>query len=528
MKRRNVLLGAAAGAAGLAMPRIAAAQPAKLLKFIPHADLASLDPIQSPALVTIMHGCAVFDMLYGVDDTYKTQPQMVEGHTIENDGKTWKLTLRDGLKFHDGTPVLARDCVASIQRWGKRDGFGITLFNVVDAVSAPSDKVVQVRLKKPFPLLPDALGKVGAYPCFIMPERLAHTEPTTQVTEMVGSGPYRFVAGERVPGSLAVYQRFEGYVPRSSGTPNLLAGPKIANFERVEWHTIPDPSTASAALQNGEMDWWDQPTSDYLPAMRRNPALTVKVHDSTGFIAMIRPNQMQPPFNNPAVRRALMGAIIQSDYLIAIAGEDRAMWRDKVGFFHPNSPLANDAGMEALTSSRDFDKVKRDLAAAGYNGEKAVILGATDIAGLNAIALVATDMMHKAGMNVDYVATDWGTVTQRFLSHEPVEKGGWSCWTNFTFGISTVNPAANNYIRGNGQQGMAGWPVSQKLEDLRLAWLDAPDLDAQKRICRELQLQCFQDVPHYPVGLYYQATAFRKNIDSVLNGFGLMYNVKRV
>jgi peptide/nickel transport system substrate-binding protein len=510
------------------MPRIVAAQSGRLLKFIPHADLASLDPIQTGALVTIMHGCNVFDTLYGVDDTYRTQPQMVEGHTIEDDGRTWKLTLRDGLKFHDGAPVLARDCVASVQRWGKHDGFGITLFNVVDELSASSDKVLRFRLKKPFPLLPDALGKIGAYTCFIMPERLAHTEPTTQVTEMVGSGPYRFVANERVPGSLAVYQRNDAYVPRASGTPSLLAGPKIANFDRVEWHTIPDVATAAAALQAGEMDWWDQPTADYLPALRGNPALSVKVHDSTGFISMIRPNQMQPPFNNPGVRRALMGAIVQSDYLIAIAGQDRAMWRDKVGFFHPASPLASDAGMAALTGPRDIDTVKRDLAAAGYGGEKAVILGATDIAGLNAIALVATDMMKKAGMTVEYVATDWGTITQRNLSQAPVDKGGWSCWTNFTFGISTVNPAANNYIRGNGLQGMAGWPVSQRLEDLRLGWLDAPDLDAQKKICRELQLQCFQDVPHYPVGLYYQATAFRKNIEGVLNGFGLMYNARRV
>ena len=528
MKRRDILLGAAAGAAGLAMPRIGAAQSARVLKFIPQADLASVDPIQSPALVTIGHACAVFDMLYVPDDQYRTQPQMVEGHVVENDGKTWKITLREGLKFHDGTPVLARDCVASIQRWAKRDGLGSTLFAVVDELSAPTDKIFQFRLKKPFPLIPDALSKIGAYTCVIMPERLAQTAPTTQVSEVIGSGPYKFVANERVPGSLNVYARNEAYVPRPQGTPSMLAGPKIPHFDRGEWHTIPDAATAAAAVQSGEMDWWEQATNDLLPTLRSNPAVKVKVYDTTGFMAMIRPNSTQPPFNNPAIKRAVMQAIQQSDFLTAIAGEDRAMWHDNVGFFHPSSPFASDAGMEALTSPRDFDKAKRMLEAAGYKGEKTVILDASDFPSLNAIALVAADTMKKIGMNVDFQVTDWGTITQRFNSHEPVEKGGWSCWTNFMLGIAGINPANNNYVRGSGNQGMSGWPVDQKLEDLRSAWIDEADFEKQKQICRDLQLECFQEVPHWPIGLFYQATAYRSSLDGVLNGIALMYNVKRV
>ncbi len=394
---------------------------------------------------------------------------MVQGHTVDDDGRTWKLTLRDGLRFHDNTPVLARDAVASIQRWGQRDSFGLTLMGVVDELSAPSDRVIQFRLKKPFPMLPDALGKIGAYLCVVMPERLARTPPTTQVTEMVGSGPYRFVANERVPGSLAVWERAAGYVPRTGGTPSLLAGPKIANFDRIEWHTIPDAATAAAALQSGEMDWWDQANNDFLPILRRNPDITVQVQDNTGFLAMVRPNERQPPFNNAAIRRAVMGAISESDYMVAVAGKDRTMWRDNVGFFHPASPLANNAGMAALNGPRDLDRVKRDLAAAGYKGERTVVLAATDIASLNAMAEVAADMFRRIGINVDYQATDWGTVVQRIASRAPVEKGGWSVYTNFVFGISMVSPAADNYIRGNGLSAMFGWPDAPKLEALRSA-----------------------------------------------------------
>jgi peptide/nickel transport system substrate-binding protein len=527
MRRRVLLKGLQVAATALAMPSLAAPQNTRLLKFVPQADLALLDPIQSPALVTIMHACMVFDSLYGLDETYKPRPQMLEGHTIENDGRLWRMTLREGLTFHDRTPVLARDAVASIMRWGKRDAFGLTVMSATDEISAPSDRVLQFRLKKPFPLLPDALGKMGAYYCAIMPERLAQTAPTTQITEMVGSGPYRFIAAERVPGSLAVWERNAAYVPCSEGVTSLLAGPKIAHFDRIEWHTIPDAATAAAALQSGEVDWWDQPSTDLLAMLRKNANVTVQVQDGTGFLGMVRPNEMQPPFNNPAIRRAVMGTINQTDFMMAVAGDDRAMWRDNVGFFHPASSLANNAGMAALIGPRDDAKAKLDLAAAGYKGERVVLLAATDIASLDAMAEVAGDTFRKIGLNVDYQSTDWGTMVQRLSSKAPVESGGWSAYTNFVFGASMVNPAANNYIRGNGAAAMFGWPDAPRLEELRNAWLDAPDLDTQKTIARVLQLQAFQDVPYWPTGMFFQATAFRSNISGVLRGFSLFYNVRR-
>jgi peptide/nickel transport system substrate-binding protein len=225
MKRRTFLGTVAAGAGALAAPRLARSAGASTLKFVPAQDLALLDPIQSPSGSTIMHSCLVFDTLYGLDESYKAQPQMAEGHVIEDDGKRWKLTLRDGLKFHNGEPVRARDVVASLLRWGKRDTFGQTLFSVTDELSAPSDKVVQFRLQKPFSMIPDALGKIGAFFAIIVPEHLAQTEPTKGMPEIIGSGPFRYVPGERVQGSLNVYERFADYLPRSSGKTSFLAGP---------------------------------------------------------------------------------------------------------------------------------------------------------------------------------------------------------------------------------------------------------------------------------------------------------------
>ena len=293
------------------MPRIARAQgtagATQVLKFIPQSDLTVLDPHWTSPYIVRNHSFMVFDTLYGVDGKSRPSPQMVAGHTTDNEGKLWRLALRDGLRFHDGSPVLARDCVASINRWAKKDSFGQALMAATDELSADGDKVIVFRLKAPFPLLPDALGKNTSYMPAIMPERLARTDAGTQVQEMVGSGPFRFIAAERVPGALAVYSKFDGYVPRQDGTPDWTAGPKVVHVDRVEWHTTPDPSTAAAALQTGETDWWENPSTDLNSLLRRAKEITVEVLDPTGSIGVMRLNQLQPPFNNPAIRRALLG-----------------------------------------------------------------------------------------------------------------------------------------------------------------------------------------------------------------------------
>src|SRR4051812_1720343 len=269
MDRRSFLLGTA-GAAALPMGAPALAQPAgsRMLRFIPQAELAVIDPILTTAYVTRHHGFLIYDTLYGIDAQFKPQPQMAEGHVVEEDGRRVTITLRQGLKFHDGSPVLARDAVASIKRWWQRDAMGQALAAATDELAATDDRTLTFRLKKPFALLFDALAKPGSPVCFIMPERIAHTDANTANKENVGSGPFRFKADERVPGSLLVYERNADYVPREGGKAEWTSGPKVANFDRVEWRVIPDASTAAGALQSGEMDWYEQPTADLLPLLK--------------------------------------------------------------------------------------------------------------------------------------------------------------------------------------------------------------------------------------------------------------------
>jgi peptide/nickel transport system substrate-binding protein len=524
MKRRSFL---ATGAATLAAPSLGRAQQQKVLHFIPQTDLAILDPIFGLGYATRNHGYMVFDMLYGQDSAYRATPQMVEGHVTEQDGLLWRLTLRDGLKWHDGERVLARDCVASIRRWGRRDPFGQALLAATEELSAPDDKTIRFRLKRPFPLLPEALGKLPPLLPVMMPERLAKTDPFTQVTEMVGSGPFRFLADERVSGARVAYERFRDYVPRSSGTASGTAGPKVVHLDRVEWTVIPDPSTAVAALRSGEHDWLEFAANDMIPLLKQARGVHVAVQDQAGMMCFMRLNHLHPPFDNPAIRRALLGAFNQADYMMAVAGEDRAMWHAPVGFFTPGMPMASTEGMGAFAATPDYDAVKRALQKAGYKGERVVQLAATDPSFIQGLSDVAADMLRKCGINLDYQLSDWGTLTARRSSREPVGNGGWNCYMSAVTGIDMANPALNAPLRGNGTNAMAGWPDLPEVEALVAEWFAAPGLEAQQRVAARLQARAFEDVPYIPAGQFLQAAAYRSNLEGVLRGFPVFWNLRK-
>ena len=534
MLRRDLLTGAAAAAIALpgnpllrGAPAIAQPASARTLRFIPQSDVATLDPIVTTAYVTRNHSFLIWDTLYRLDGDLRPQPQMVEGHRVEDDGKRWILTLREGLKFHDGEPVRARDCVASIRRWQRRDPLGQELAARTDELLAQDDRTIVFRLNRPFPLLPDALGKVGTPVPFMMPERLANTDPFRAITEFIGSGPFRFKADERVQGSRFVYERFADYVPRPSGTPSWTAGPKRVFFDRIEWRVTPDPATAAAALQSGEVDWWENPPNDLLPVLRRNRDIVTERPDPTGLLGFGRFNHLHPPFDNPRLRRAILGAINQADFMTAAWGSEPGAWRDKVGFFPAGTPFASDAGMSALTSPRDLEKVKREVAASGYKGEPVVLLGATDFPIINALCLVGADLFRKIGLNVDYVASDWGTVVQRRASKEPPDKGGWSIFFTYWAGFDTLNPGVNQTIRGNGTDGWFGWPKSERLEAARAEWFDAPTLEAQKAAARKQQEIAFEEVPSLPLGQAITTTAYRRTLTDVPKGLPLFWSVRR-
>jgi ABC-type transport system substrate-binding protein len=525
MKRRGFLITAGAAlAAPLAAPAIA--QAPRVLKMVPQANLTSIDPVWTTANITRNHGHMVYDTLYGLDATLTPQPQMAEGHLVEQDGRLVTITLRSGLRFHDDTPVRAVDAVASVRRWMARNPYGQKLDTVLDGISALDDRRLQLRLKRPFPLLFAALGQVSSA-CFIMPERIATTDPFKQITDSTGSGPFRFKKDEYNTGSLMVYERHAGYVPRESGEPSLIAGPKRVFFDRVEWTIITDAATASAALQRGEIDWYEQPPPELQQLLARDRKLVIEAIDERPLPAMLRLNHLNAPFDNKKLRQALLPAVDQSDFMSAVVGPDAANFNAAMGAFTPGTPLANTAGLEAITGPRSLARAKAMMKEAGYTNQPMRLIGPTDILAPAALTQVTAGMFRDLGFNMDFVLTDWGTVIQRRASREPLEKGGWSALCTSFGSFDQVDPASHVGLRGNGINGWFGWPTMPKLEELRDAWFEAPNLDAQKTIAQDIQRVVFDEVPYIPLGAYYSRTALARNLVGRVPGLALFWNLRR-
>ncbi len=528
IRRRDLLKAAAATtlAGGLA-PSIGQAESARTLRFVGVADLSVLDPVVTGARPTRNAAYLIFDTLYGLDTEWQVQPQMVAGHSVENDGLVWNLTLRDGLRFHDGEPVLANDVVASIRRFAPRVIFAAALMDATDDLSAPDDKTVRFRLKRRFPHLPEALAGPGGNAPVIMPERLAQESPFKPVSEVIGSGPYRFLKDEHVSGARAVFARFAEYRPRDGSKVGFTAGPKVAHFDRVEWLTL-DPFSAEAALRKGEIDWWENPSRDLVDQVSGDPNIKVVSHFATANGIMTF-NQLHPPFDNPAIRRALLGAVDQAEAISAIAGTDRDNWRDGIGLFGSGTPFASDAGTEVIRSPRNYPAVKQALAAADYKDEKIVVMAPTDVAELGNLTRTGAEQLRRAGMNVDLQEMDFGSVVRRRSNQGPPDKGGYNMFcTLIDRSLPNAHPYGNLAIRADGKEVINGWASSPRIEELRAAWLEAADFEQQKRICIELQKQLWIDVPFIPMGEYWQATAYRKDLTNVLPGcFAVFYGVSR-
>jgi peptide/nickel transport system substrate-binding protein len=517
MKRRTFMAGAAATALGgpaLAWPAVAVGT--KPLLFVPQSNLTSLDPVWTAATVTRNFAMMVYETLYARDITYTPQPLMVEGHVIDDDGKRWTMRLRDGLLFHDGTPVLARDCVASLQRWLKRDQAATIFAPRVAALEATDDRTLVWRLNKPFPTLPAFLSKAQPQPV-IMPARLAATDPFKQQTEIVGCGPFRFLADEYVSGNRAAFARFDRYTPRQEPV-SYTAGGHHVKVDRVEWRIIPDAATAANALTAGEVDWLELPQPDLIASLKKQSGVSTGLLDIYGTYGHLRPNHIQGPTSNPGVRRAMVAAINQKDEMIATMGDDSAMWRVPVGYFVPSSKCANDAGMEAVTKHHGADEIEAMLDKAGYDGGRIAFMHPTDQLAYDALSNVAIDAFRKAGLNIDDQQTDWGTILQRRNSKAPLDKGGWSMFPGGAPGGDMVDPLVEGIVRSNGAQAWVGWPDDPKLEAIYEAWIDAPDDAARRPLEREYQAAAFMSVPTIPLGQYLPHAAWRSNLRGLLKG----------
>ena len=520
MRRRHFL----AGVSTLATPSVVQARNSHALRFVTSTGPVQLDPLATTIYPTLILGLQIFESLYSVDEHFRPRPQMAAGHVIEDEGKRWVIRLRDGLRFHDGDPVLARDCVASINRWMKRDGSGRTLALRLEALEAPDDRTVVFRLTRPFPQLPFVLGKVAPNLLTIMPARLAAPDSNQQVTELVGSGPYRFVANEFSANSLVVLTRFEAYRPRDE-PPSGTAGGRIARMERIEWRTIPEPATQAGALLTGEVDWIASPIPDIIPRLRQSPDITVGVIDHFGSSPWIRPNHVAGPTANIAIRRAIMAALDGKEIMTAVTGEPGTITAP-IGVFTPGSPFESMAGLERL-GPRPPAEIRRMLKEAGYANERLVLLHQADLSTHHAMLQVIAKRLTEVGFNVDDQVMDLATMVVRRNNREALDKGGWSLFFNIASGADLVSPLSNAGLR-TGAAAFFGWPDNPLMEELRERWLDSADGAEQKRLTAAMQETALAEVLYVPLGHYVLNSAWRSNVSGILKmNQPIMWNVSK-
>ncbi len=508
---------AASFLAGLALMSPAVAQTPKTLKVTMHADVRTLDPFWTTQTIAGIHGLMIYDTLFSSDADLKPQPQMVDTFTVSDDRKVYTFKLRDGLKFHDGSPVASKDVVASMNRWGKRDGAGKQLFSYTASLEAKDDKTFVWTLKEPYGLLIETLAKIGTSIPFVMREKEALVDPFKQIEEVVGSGPFVFKKEEWVPGSKTVYEKFAGYVPRKEPASGH-AGGKVVKVDRVEFIWLSDPQTAQAALVAGEIDYLENPQPDFLPILESTPGVKLEKHPAMGTMGIIQLNHLHPPFNNVKARQAMYYLINNADYLNTIAA-DKNMQKLCYSYFGCGVAMETDAGSDAYKAPKDLKKAEALFKEAGYNGEPITILHATDHQYINPANLVMIQQLRKAGfLKLDVQAMDWGSVVSRRAKKEPPAQGGWNIFITGTSVLSSSNPITHVSVGMGCDKAWFGWPCDQKFEDLRKQWAFAQDVDTRKKLAVELSKRAYDQVPYISFAQWVNPVAYRSDkISGVLS-----------
>ncbi|QOZ33524.1 ABC transporter substrate-binding protein [Bradyrhizobium sp. CCBAU 53421] len=519
-KRRTLAAALSALALSFAPHELSFAPPAmaadKTITAVMHSDLRVIDPILTTAYITRDHGYMVYDTLVATDSNFKIQPQMADWK-VSDDKLTYTFTLRDGLKWHDGTPVTAEDCVASLKRWAKVDGMGQKLMDFTASLEATDAKTITLKLKEPYGLVLDSIGKPSSRVAFMMPKRLAETPPDKPIPEQIGSGPFKFVQAEFQPGVKAVYVKNKDYVPRKEPA-SWTAGGKVVKVDRVEWVTMADAQTAMNALQSGDIDFLENPSFDMLPILEGDKDLKVETLNKFGFQTLGRMNFLYPPFDNIKVRQAALMAVNQKQVLDALVGNPK-YYKTCVSFFICDTPFASEIGGETLLKGGDMAAAKKALAESGYDGTPIVIMAPGDVTTLKAQPVVVAQQLRDAGFKVDLQATDWQTVVTRRASQKAPKDGGWNMFFTNWVSADVSNPIANLSIGGQGKNGgWFGWAEDPKIEQLKDAFVRAPSLDEQKKIAADIQKEAYEQVIYIPLGQYQGPSAWRKSLSGVLDG----------
>jgi peptide/nickel transport system substrate-binding protein len=508
-----------------AIPETRAQDDKRVLRIAPHTSLTILDPIWTKAYITRNHGYLIYDTLFGMDAKGQIQPQMVASWTVGKDRRVWTFTLRDGLEFHDGRPVTSEDVIASLVRWSKRDGVGQKLFAATEGIEAVDVRTFRIKLREPFSMVLQALGKPSANVPFIMPRRVAETPADKQIDDYIGSGPFVFAKSEWRPGERIVYLKNAKYKPRPE-EPSGTSGGKVAKVDRVEWVIIKDPQTQANALANGEIDIVEAPAYESHAALKANPDLQIHVVNPQGLAYWLRFNHLHPPFDNVKVRQAAMAALNQPAFLKVQVGVPE-FYRTCFSVYPCGSPNATEKGMEFIAKP-DIKRAQQLLKESGYDGTAVVLLQPADLATISKLPLIAAQLLRQAGFTIDMQSMDFQTMVARLGKKDPPAKGGWNIYLAAWAAVDITDPVMANLMNASCDKAMAGWPCDAELEKLRDTYARAETAQARKSIAEQAQIRAMEIGTHVPLGEWVVPLAARKNVRGLVTGYLLVpWNIEK-
>ncbi|WNJ91594.1 ABC transporter substrate-binding protein [Bosea sp. 685] len=505
LSKRGVLVGGAAALASLVVPTVSQAAPKSMIAVL-ESEVVILDPHATTAAITRTFAYHVFDTLFSMDMAGTIHPQMVDTFETAPDGLSWRFKLRDGLSWHDGAPVKASDCVASLKRWARGDALGKMLMAAVTGIEAVDERSFRIVLREAFPLMLDVLGKPNAPVPAMMPERIL-PPGDERIKEIIGSGPFKFKASAWRPGDRAVLERFEQYKPRAE-KPDFLAGAKVVKVDEVVLRVMPDDATATTALIAGEIDYMQYLPFDWLDKLEKAP--NVNIMALTGldmFQGNFRLNHATGPFADRAVREVLWKLVDQGEVLQAIGIPDRYLVKNCPSFFMCDAPLSSTEG--AATARLAIEEARAALKKTAYKGEPVVFLSVAGSISQTAGTVLA-DNMRKAGFTVDEQVMDWGTVLAR-----RAKKEGWGIFPVYANGIDMMSPLTHFYI-GNNCANYAGWSCDAVISEKLAAYARAPDPAMRKRIAAEIQVEAYKDTPSVMWGQFSRPAGYRSRVKSIV------------
>lgn len=516
--RRGLMAGGSAlAAAGLIRPP--GARAASQLNLVLESEVVILDPYMTTAAITRTFGFHIFDTLYAMDGQGRIQPQMVEGHTTSADRLTWTFTLRPGMKFHDGTPVTSTDVVLSLQRWMPKDALGRMLRDAHASLTTKGTLGFELVLKRPFPLVLDVLGKPNAPVPFILPERLARTPGDARITEIIGSGPFRFRPDQYRPGNYMVLEKFPDYVPRREA-PDFLAGGKVVKVDSLSLRVMPDQATGATALLANEIDYQQYVPFDWIQRLERSRDIRLlSLGGLHQFQGNFRLNHAAPPFDDPAVRRVLWKLVEQNTVLQAIGIPERFRAPQCPSFWMCDAPYSTTAGAEGATFS--IAEARAELARTAYRGQPVIFL---EVAGSisQTAALVLVENMKAAGFTVEEQQMDWGTVLAR-----RARRDGWSMFSVYSNGVDMLTPLTHFYV-ANTCADYPGWSCDPRIPALTRDFANAETPAERQHLTAEIQRLAYALTPSVMWGQFTIPAAYRTSLSGLMqSSFPIFWNVEK-